>query len=64
MVAKIKQSSEKIEEIDSAEEIYQNPKTKYTRQLIASIPTGEFRDRQGVMSCISTFQLSFLFLVT
>ncbi len=32
----------KIEEIDTAEEIYQNPKTKYTRQLIASIPTGEF----------------------
>ena len=32
----------KIEEIDTAEEIYQNPKTEYTRQLIASIPTGEF----------------------
>jgi peptide/nickel transport system ATP-binding protein len=30
----------KIEEIDTAEEIYLNPKTPYTRQLIASIPTG------------------------
>jgi peptide/nickel transport system ATP-binding protein len=36
----------KIEEIDEAEEIYRKPKTEYTRQLIASIPTGnlaEFR---------------------
>ncbi len=32
----------KIEEIDTAEEIYRNPKTAYTRQLIASIPTGKF----------------------
>ncbi|NEO27137.1 MAG: ABC transporter ATP-binding protein [Kamptonema sp. SIO4C4] len=31
----------KIEEIDSAAEIYHNPKTEYTRQLIESIPTGE-----------------------
>ncbi|MDB9315789.1 ABC transporter ATP-binding protein [Spirulina sp. CS-785/01] len=31
----------KIEEIDSAAEIYHNPKTDYTRQLIESIPTGE-----------------------
>ena len=30
-----------IEEIDTAEEIYRNPKTEYTRQLIAAIPTGE-----------------------
>ena len=30
----------KIEEIDTAEEIYRNPKTDYTRNLIASIPTG------------------------
>ncbi|MDY6803849.1 MAG: ABC transporter ATP-binding protein [Cyanobacteriota bacterium] len=30
----------KIEEIDGAEEIYQRPKTEYTRKLIASIPTG------------------------
>jgi peptide/nickel transport system ATP-binding protein len=30
----------KIEEIASAEEIYRQPKTEYTRQLIASIPTG------------------------
>ena len=30
----------KIEEIDTAEEIYTAPKTDYTRQLIASIPTG------------------------
>ena len=32
----------KIEEIDTAEEIYHNPKTLYTRQLIDSIPTGNF----------------------
>lgn len=32
----------KIEEIDQADEIYENPKTDYTRQLIASIPTGDF----------------------
>ncbi|WP_019505050.1 ABC transporter ATP-binding protein [Pleurocapsa sp. PCC 7319] len=31
----------KIEEIDTAEEIYRNPKTEYTRNLIDSIPTGE-----------------------
>ncbi|MGD1917869.1 MAG: ABC transporter ATP-binding protein [Pleurocapsa sp.] len=31
----------KIEEIDTAEEIYRNPKTEYTRKLINSIPTGE-----------------------
>jgi peptide/nickel transport system ATP-binding protein len=31
----------KIEEIDRADEIYHSPKTEYTRQLIASIPTGE-----------------------
>ena len=36
----------KIEEIDTAEEIYQNPKTAYTRQLIASIPTGEFVNQE------------------
>ena len=30
----------KIEEIDTAEEIYRNPKTEYTRKLISSIPTG------------------------
>lgn len=30
----------KIEEIDTAEEIYRNPKTEYTRKLIDSIPTG------------------------
>ncbi|MEQ9484165.1 ABC transporter ATP-binding protein [Coleofasciculus sp. F4-SAH-05] len=30
----------KIEEIDAAESIYREPKTEYTRQLIASIPTG------------------------
>ncbi|NEP45735.1 MAG: ABC transporter ATP-binding protein, partial [Okeania sp. SIO2H7] len=30
----------KIEEIDEAEKIYREPKTEYTRQLIASIPTG------------------------
>ncbi|MEA5472063.1 ABC transporter ATP-binding protein [Spirulina sp. 06S082] len=33
----------KIEEIDQADEIYENPKTDYTRQLIASIPTGDFQ---------------------
>ncbi|WP_017306879.1 ABC transporter ATP-binding protein [Spirulina subsalsa] len=31
----------KIEELDRADEIYENPKTEYTRQLIASIPLGE-----------------------
>lgn len=30
----------KIEEIDAAESIYREPQTEYTRQLIASIPTG------------------------
>jgi peptide/nickel transport system ATP-binding protein len=30
-----------IEEIDTAEEIYRNPQTEYTRQLIAAIPKGE-----------------------
>jgi peptide/nickel transport system ATP-binding protein len=30
----------KIEEIDSAEAIYRQPKTEYTRKLIASIPVG------------------------
>jgi len=35
----------KIEEIDTAEEIYRNPKTEYTRKLIDSIPTGEFSKR-------------------
>ncbi|HBB31277.1 MAG TPA: ABC transporter ATP-binding protein [Cyanobacteria bacterium UBA8803] len=30
----------KIEEIDSAEKIYQEPQKEYTRHLIASIPTG------------------------
>ena len=34
----------KIEEIDTAEEIYRNPKTPYTRQLIDSIPTGKFEE--------------------
>ncbi len=32
----------RIEEIDTSEEIYRNPKTEYTRKLINSIPTGEF----------------------
>ena len=31
----------RIEEIDTAEEIYRHPKTDYTRKLIASIPTGD-----------------------
>ena len=31
----------KIEEIDTAEEIYRAPKTEYTRKLIAAIPTGD-----------------------
>ena len=31
----------KIEEIDTATEIYRNPQTDYTRKLIDSIPTGE-----------------------
>lgn len=32
----------KIEEIGTSEEIYRNPQTDYTRNLISSIPTGEF----------------------
>ncbi len=34
----------KIEEIDKAEQIYQQPKTEYTRRLIASIPTGNLAE--------------------
>lgn len=34
----------KIEEMGSADEIYHNPQSEYTRQLIASIPTGDFKD--------------------
>jgi peptide/nickel transport system ATP-binding protein len=30
-----------IEEVGTAQELYRNPQTDYTRQLIASIPTGE-----------------------
>ncbi|HAO12060.1 MAG TPA: ABC transporter ATP-binding protein [Planktothrix sp. UBA8407] len=33
----------KIEEMGSAEEIYRHPKQAYTRQLIASIPSGNIR---------------------
>jgi peptide/nickel transport system ATP-binding protein len=33
----------KIEEIDTAAEIYRHPKTDYTRKLINSIPTGEVK---------------------
>ncbi|MEB3281592.1 MAG: ABC transporter ATP-binding protein [Lyngbya sp.] len=33
----------KIEEIGQAEDIYQRPQTEYTRQLIASIPTGDIK---------------------
>jgi peptide/nickel transport system ATP-binding protein len=32
----------KIEEIDAAEKVYRSPQKEYTRQLIASIPKGEF----------------------
>jgi peptide/nickel transport system ATP-binding protein len=41
----------KIEEIDEASQIYYTPKTDYTKQLIASIPTGSLdkvRSRRGV----------------
>ncbi len=34
----------KIEEMGTADEIYHNPQSEYTRQLIASIPTGDFKD--------------------
>ncbi|MCT7949099.1 ABC transporter ATP-binding protein [Ancylothrix sp. C2] len=40
----------KIEEIDSSERLYREPKKDYTRQLIASIPTGSLeriKDQQG-----------------
>lgn len=33
----------KIEEIDRSENIYYQPQTEYTKQLIASIPTGDWR---------------------
>jgi peptide/nickel transport system ATP-binding protein len=33
----------KIEEIDTAEEIYRSPKTEYTKRLIAAIPKGEVK---------------------
>jgi len=35
----------KIEETGTAEEIYRHPKQAYTRQLIASIPSGNIRSR-------------------
>lgn len=41
----------KIEEIDKAAQIYYTPQTDYTKQLIASIPTGNLdkvRSRRGV----------------
>jgi peptide/nickel transport system ATP-binding protein len=41
----------KIEEIDKASQIYYTPQTDYTKQLIASIPTGNLdkvRSRKGV----------------
>jgi peptide/nickel transport system ATP-binding protein len=34
----------KIEEMGDADEIYRNPKSDYTRQLISSIPTGTLED--------------------
>lgn len=33
-----------IEEMGTAQELYRNPQTAYTRQLIASIPTGEVQE--------------------
>ncbi|MGF1477881.1 MAG: ABC transporter ATP-binding protein [Cyanophyceae cyanobacterium] len=36
----------KIEEIGAAEQIYRQPQKEYTRQLIASIPTGGFEESQ------------------
>ena len=32
----------KIQEIGDADEIYYNPKTKYTKQLIDAVPKWEF----------------------
>ena len=34
----------KIEEMGDADEIYNNPKTEYTRNLINSIPKGQLED--------------------
>jgi len=34
----------KVEEMGDADEIYSNPKTEYTRNLISAIPTGELDD--------------------
>jgi peptide/nickel transport system ATP-binding protein len=43
----------KIEELDTAEQIYRNPSQAYTRKLIASIPVGsleQIRLRQAERS--------------
>ncbi len=37
----------KIEEIGTADDIYHNPQQEYTRQLIASIPTGHLEELAG-----------------
>ena len=36
----------KIEEIGPAEQVYNQPEREYTRQLIASIPTGKLEEIQ------------------
>ena len=41
----------KIEELDTAEQIYRNPRQAYTRKLIDSIPVGsldKIRSRQAM----------------
>ncbi len=40
----------KIEEMDYAEEIYQNPKSSYTQKLIEAIPQGRLEDVQRSIS--------------
>jgi peptide/nickel transport system ATP-binding protein len=37
----------KIEDIGDADEIYNNPKTKYTRDLIEAIPKGKKEDLEA-----------------
>jgi peptide/nickel transport system ATP-binding protein len=34
----------KIEEMGDADQIYNNPKSEYTKKLISSIPKGELED--------------------
>jgi len=50
----------KIEEIGPAENIYREPQKEYTRQLIASIPTGSLERIQQQQAARSSSQMSVL----